>query len=228
MRVLAVAIFLFAQQAEIGQIQSWYEAGRYQEIVDQGQETANPLGTYLVASSFERLDRFDEARAVYQQLIARGAGDPWASIGRSANALVADGAAPGEQAVQEAFGGAQQAVDLLSGDPASGREAVTGSVAAIAQYQLGLVHAFREDYPGAAEAFEAARTHAPAFAYAYYLRRPGTLAPGAARPDGHRFRAFLAAGTRRARGETRGVADEERQRPSLTGVRGEAQSSTPS
>ncbi len=184
MRVLAVALFLFAQQAEIGQIQSWYEAGRYQEIVDQGQETANPLGTYLVASSFERLDRFDEARAVYQQLIARGAGDPWASIGRSANALVADGAAPGEQAVQEAFGGAQQAVDLLSGDPASGREAVTGSVAAIAQYQLGLVHAFREDYPGAAEAFEAARTHAPAFAYAYYyggqahsrLERPDLMA----------------------------------------------------
>ena len=187
MRVAAIALLLFVQPTAppgVGQIQSWYEAGRHQEIVDQGQEVANPLGLYLLGSSYERLSRFEEARAVYQRLVARGEADPWASVGRSANALAADGAAPEQQAVEQAFRGAQQAVALLSGDPASGRPAVTGRVAAIAQYQLGLVHAFRGDYSGAAEAFEAAQTHAPAFAYAYYyggqaqsrLERPDRMA----------------------------------------------------
>ena len=163
MRVLAVALVLFVQQVGVGQIQSWYEAGEYQEIAERVEQITNPMGTYLLGSSYERLDRFAEARMAYQQLSARDESDPWASIGRAAAALVADGEAPPPEAVEEAFTAAQQAVALVSGEPA-----VTGPVAAIAQYQLGLVHAFRGDNAGAAEAFEAAQENAPAFAYAYY------------------------------------------------------------
>ena len=186
MRVAAIALLLFAQPAAppgVGQIQSWYEAGRYQEIVDQAQQTANPMGIYLVASSYERLDRFDEARAMYQRLVARGGADPWALIGRSASALVG-GVAPAPEAVEEAFLAAQEAVALLDADPATGRAAANGPVATIAHYQAGLVHAFRDDYSAAAVAFEAARTHDPGFAYAYYyggqahsrLERPDQMA----------------------------------------------------
>ena len=50
MRVLAIAFFLFMQPVGVDQIQNWYQSGRYQEIVDQGQQ-ASPMGMYLLASA---------------------------------------------------------------------------------------------------------------------------------------------------------------------------------
>ena len=90
MRVFGVALVVFAVQAgtpTTGQIQTWYESGEYEEVVQGAAQQADPLVTYLAGSSYERLNRFEQARQAYQQLVDRGEADPWALIGRSAQAV---------------------------------------------------------------------------------------------------------------------------------------------
>ena len=72
-------------------VQTWFEAGQYQEVVDAAPHVPAPEAQYLAAMSHEKLDQTDEARGIYQQLVERGEDDPWALIGRSASALVTDG-----------------------------------------------------------------------------------------------------------------------------------------
>ena len=199
MRVLAIAFFLFMQPVGVDQIQNWYQSGRYQEIVDQGQQ-ASPMGMYLLASSFEKLDRFAEARAVYQQLVGRGESDPWASIGRSAAALVADGAAPAPEALEQAFSAAQQAVMLVGADPASGRPgAVSAWSRSVVPARLRRCRCGVRSCPGAG----------PSVRVRSLLRWAGALALGAARSDGDQFRALPQA---RARSRASAIADAERER----------------
>ena len=149
-------------------VQTWFEAGQYQQIVDAAPRVPAPEAQYLAAMSHEKLDQTDEARGIYQQLAERGDDDPWALIGRSARALVTDSGSPLTEAVETAFADGQRAVALLTPDPQSGLEPLTGPVATIAHYQMGIVHARRNDYAAAAAAFERVTTHAPAFAYGYY------------------------------------------------------------
>lgn len=174
MRFSAVALavfFLQAAPASLEQIQAWYEAGQHQQVVDQGEQAAAPKAQYLVASSYEKLGRIPDARRVYERLVARGEGDPWALIGRSASALLTDGGAPMPQAMETAALAAQQAVAA----------APTGPGAAVAHYQMGLVQAQRSDSAGAAVSFEQAASLDPTFAYAYYYA--GLASSRIDRPD---------------------------------------------
>ena len=170
---MTAAILFFALVAvqdappSVEQIQTWFEAGQYQQIVDTAEPVDDPKAQYFVASSYEKIDRLEEARGVYERLIAREETDPWAPIGRAASALVASGA-PTTEAVETAHLAAQQAIAALTPDDATGAAPVTGPPAAFAHYQLGIAKVRLEDYAGAAEAFELATTHDPAFAYAYY------------------------------------------------------------
>ena len=172
MRVVAIALVALGLQAippQVTQVQEWFEAGRYQQIVDVASQAPDPQAQYLVASSFDRLGQFDEARRVYSELSARGDGDPWAWIGRSASSLVTNGDAPTPQAVETAFVAAQQAVAAVTPASATADAAAPlGSGSAIAHYQMGLAQSFRNDYSGAAAAFEQATSHDSGFAYAYY------------------------------------------------------------
>ena len=172
MRVSAIALVVFALQTgptSVEQIQGWYESGQYQQVVDQAQQTPDPKAEYLLASSYEKLGRTADARGVYDRLATRGG--PWAFVGRSASALVADGQAPAAEAVETAFLAAQQAV--AAADPGSG--------SALVQYQMGLVQAQRNDSAGAAVSFERAASLDPTFAYAYYYA--GLASSRIERPD---------------------------------------------
>ena len=165
MRVAAIALVALGLQAippQVTQVQEWFEAGRYQQIVDVASQTSDPLTKYLVASSHDRLGQFEDARRVYSELAALGDADPWAWIGRSANALVTSNAeSPLPDALASAQEGAQQAVTMLTADPQN-------PALAFAQYQLGSVHAYGMDYVNAAAAFDQAAELAPSFAYAHY------------------------------------------------------------
>ena len=174
---MTAAILFFALAVQdappsVEQIQTWFEAGQYQQIIDKA-DTAEPVddpkAQYFLASSYEKLDRLDEAGGVYQRLISREATDPWAPIGRAASALLASGA-PTPEAVEAAQLAAEQAIAALTPDAAIAAEgaSMTGPPAAFAHYQMGIVKVRLEDYAGAAEAFELATTHDPALAYAYY------------------------------------------------------------
>lgn len=174
MHLSNIALVVFALQAapaSVEQIKIWYEAGLHQQVVDQGEQTTAPKAQYLLASSYEKLGRVPDARRVYERLVARGEGDPWALIGRSASALLADGGAPPPGTLEAAVLAAQQAVAA----------AATGPAAATAHYQMGLVQAQRDDYAGAAVSFEQATSLDPSFAYAYYYA--GLASSRIDRPD---------------------------------------------
>ena len=122
MCVAAIALLTLMLQAappSVWQLQQWYEAGRYQQVVDASAQAFEPQAKYLVASSYDRLGQFDDARRVYSELSARGDADPWALIGRSAHPLVSPGsAAPDPVALGEAQNAAMQAVGALNPFPA--------------------------------------------------------------------------------------------------------------
>ena len=176
MRVAAIALLTLVLQGtppQVRQLQEWFEAGRYQRVVDTASQTPDPQAKYLVASSYDRLGQVEDARRVYSELAARGDGDPWGWIGRSARALVNPGsAAPDAGALDEARTAAMQAVGTLSA-PAQGGAATTAGagsalVRAYGSYQLGHVLTFQREYGQAAETFDRAADLNPSFAYAYY------------------------------------------------------------
>ena len=198
MRVAAIALVALGLQAvppQVTQIQEWFEAGRYQQVVDVASQASDPEAQYLVASSFDRLGQYDDARRVYSELAARGDADPWGWIGRSASNLVGAAAAPSPQVMETAQAAAQQAVAMLTpvgGAPGlQATSATSGSALAVAHYQLGQIHAFRRDYEQAAAACDLAIEADPDLAYAHYfagmsyrqLRRIDMMA--------ERFEAFL-------------------------------------
>ena len=180
MWAFALSLVLVTQQVApptAAQIQQWFEAGQYERVVQEAAQLVDPLVVYLAGSSHERLDHPEEARQAYQQLIARGETDPWALIGRSASVLVTAGdAQPTPEAMESAQLVAQQAVTMLNpapgtaGVPAAQSTPVASARAtlAFAQFQLGAVHGYKENYVEAAAAFDEAATLNPAFAYAHY------------------------------------------------------------
>jgi len=169
----------------VAQIQQWYEAGQYQQIIS-APASPDPKAAYLVGTSFERLKRAGDARTAYQRLASRPASDPWGQIGRSAVALLdvpvtATGAAApapapdqagtdpatiAEQAARRAITAATPS-SATSGAPSSSPP--TNPVLAIAHYQLGLVLLRRGNQASAAESFGRASTADPGFAYAHYF-----------------------------------------------------------
>ena len=151
MMVVAFASSLLAQVSPSSPKQL-FEAGQYDQVVqavagDHARDHVAPADTYLAAQSFLKLDQPDNAKRELARLL-RLDDDAWALVGRSATALI-DGD------VDRALEAANQA-------------AATAPNAFFPHYQLGLVDAERQEWPGAAEAFERASQIDSTFAYAHY------------------------------------------------------------
>jgi tetratricopeptide (TPR) repeat protein len=136
----------FAQDA--AEVRKMYEAGRYQQVVERSSEGAAPAVVYTAAQSHQKLGANDQARESYAQLAARPEDDAWHFIGLS-----------GQQ--------------LLDGDTDGSVESARRAVAmsgglAEAHFQLGLALAKREDWGGAADAFDRAVELNPSMAYGHY------------------------------------------------------------
>ncbi len=133
---------------EAARLQKLFEAGQYQQVVDAATPAAPPETIYLAAQSQQKLGATDQAVELYGRLALRPEGDPWRLIGMSAQQL------------------AQNNVDAAL-DAARGAVAAADGMAE-AHFQLGLVLAKRQDWPGAAAAFDRASELNPSLAYAYY------------------------------------------------------------
>src|SRR3954466_14032879 len=87
--VLIVSAARCASAQSLPDLRKLYDAGQYQQAIPAAaaakvSENDQPRVTYLAAQSQQKLRHLDEARQAYGQLAARGEGDPWRDIGRSA------------------------------------------------------------------------------------------------------------------------------------------------
>ena len=158
MRAMTIAFVLVAQTAALPtaqQVQQWFEEGQDQQIVDAASAATDPQTLYLVGLSYERLERYDDARRVYQSLADRGAEDPWSLVGRAAGNLASPPAAVSAEALADADAAIQQAVTAAPD-------------MALAHYQHGVIEGHKRNYAAAADAFVKAADLDPQFAYAYY------------------------------------------------------------
>ena len=145
------------------QIQEWFEAGQYDQVITNAQNRTEPRIVYLAGFAHLRLSQLDLARQRFESLAARDVADVWAHVGRSAVLLNAPatnelGVVTPEAeaaAVDQAIASARQAVETNPG-------------LAIAHYQLGLAHSRKSEHAAAAAAFDQAVAIDPRLAYAYY------------------------------------------------------------
>jgi tetratricopeptide (TPR) repeat protein len=156
-----VAVTSPALRAQAGDGQRLFEAGQYQQVIEQATPDAPPSVVYLAGQSQQKLGATDQAIEIYGRLANRPEEDPWHFIGLSARQL-ASGDADG--ALESARHAAGMASDLPE-----------------AQYQLGLVLAKRQEWPAAAAAFDSAANLNPSNAYAHYYG--GLMHYRASRPD---------------------------------------------
>ena len=173
MKAFAVAVFLFPAAAfaqDASEVRRLFEAGQYQLAI-QSAEGASPEALYTAAQSHLKLGATEEARGTYARLAERGEGDPWHFIGLSGQQLL-------DNNTDAALASAQQAVEV-------------GGHVSEAHYQVGLVLAKRQDWRGAAEAFNRAVDLNPASAYGHYYG--GLMEYRAGRPDrmANHFEQFL-------------------------------------
>ncbi len=142
-----VMMFPLVSGALAADLESLFEAGQFQQVVDAvTPDTAAPGDLYLAAQSYDRLMQPGEARAMYERLAARE--DAWREVGHSAIALL-------EQNVGEALRTAHRATQA---EP----------MLAEAHYQHGHAQAHKGDFAAAAAAFEKAASLDAGFAYAHY------------------------------------------------------------
>lgn len=148
-----------------------FEAGRYQEAVDVAAAGADPAALFVGALSAQKLNAGDRATTFLDQLAARPAADAWHSVGLAAKQLLAGDDAAALESARRAE----------AADPALSE----------ASYTLGLVLIKRQDWRGAADAFDRASMKNPSFAHAYYYA--GVSHNRASRPDlmAARFERFL-------------------------------------
>jgi tetratricopeptide (TPR) repeat protein len=160
---------IYAQDAS--DVRRAFEAGQYQQVIDAAHPDADPGVLFAAGQSQQKLGAIDQARAAYQRLGERPEEDPWHFIGLSANQLL-------DNDTDAALASAQRAAEIADG-------------LADAHYQRGLVLAKREDWRGAAEAFDRVSQLDPMHAYAYYYA--GLMHYRASRPDlmAVRFERFL-------------------------------------
>ena len=147
---LAVVVAAASQAAaqDVSEVRRLFEAGQYAQVVEAAVPEADAAVVYAAAQSHQKLGADDPARDLYRRLAERPEGDPWRFIGMSGQALLeGQGDAALEAAVQ---------ATMVAGDLPE------------AHYQLGLVLARREDWGGAAAAFDRAAELNPAHAYAHY------------------------------------------------------------
>jgi len=148
----------FAQDA--AEVRKMFEAGQYQLAIESAGGAGSPEALYTAAQSHQKLGATDQARETYGQLAARPDGDAWHFIGLSGQQLLDDDA---------------------DGALESARQGVAAADIPEAHYQLGLVLAKRQDWRGAAEAFDRTAALSPGNAYAHYYG--GLMHYRANRPD---------------------------------------------
>ena len=142
-------------------VRRMFEAGQYQQVIESADGGASPEALYAAAQSHQKLGATDQARETYDQLAARLEDDAWHFIGLSGQQLLDD---QPDGALESARQAAEIAGDLSD-----------------AHYQIGLVLAKRQDWGGAAEAFDRAAELNPGRAYAHYYG--GLMHYRASRPD---------------------------------------------
>ncbi len=174
MKTLLVAVLVvpaLASAQDAAEVRKLYEAGQYQQVVETAGDAQAPDVIYTTAQSYQKLGAVEQARENYGELVVLSEDDPWHFIGLSAQLLIDDN-------TEAALDSAREAVSRAGGLPE-------------AHYQLGLVLAKREDWRGAAAAFDRASDLNPALAYAHYYG--GLMEYRAGRPDrmANHFEAFL-------------------------------------
>jgi tetratricopeptide (TPR) repeat protein len=166
----ALLIPAMASAQDAAQVRKMFEAGQYQRAIETAESGDSSAALYTAAQSHQKLGEAAPARATYERLAALPEDDPWHFIGLSGIQLLDDDPA--------ALDSAQQAVNMA------------GNLAE-AHYQVGLVLAKRQDWKGAADAFDRASDLNPGYAYAHYYG--GLMHYRAGRPDrmANHFEQFL-------------------------------------
>lgn len=171
-----------AQAQDSAQLQKLYESGRYQQVVDASPADAPPSVQFVAAQSHLKLGASPKALEIYRHLVELPETDPWHFVGVAGEQLLVGDETTNEREWRDrldaAIESAQRAVEM-QGDLFE------------AHYQLGLIHARRENWPDAAAAFDRAAQLNPAHGYAHYYA--GLAAYRAQRPDrmATHFEAFL-------------------------------------
>jgi tetratricopeptide (TPR) repeat protein len=171
--VLCLSLATPALAQDPAEVQRWFESGRFQQVTESASPAAPPQVRFLAGQSFQKQNATGQAVEAYQSLAALPESDAWHFVGRSAELLV-------QNQTDEALANANRAVEVNGG-------------LTEAHYQLGLVHARRQEWPAAAQAFDRAAQLDPGYAYAYYYG--GLSHYRAGRPDrmATQFELFLRA-----------------------------------
>lgn len=159
--VVLVLVPMAALAQDAGQFQRMFEAGKYQQVVENASSDAPPPVLYTAAQSHQKLGATDQALETYRRLANLPESNPWHFVGLAAQQLL-------EGQTDAALNSARRAAEM------------DGNLAA-AHYQLGLVLARRQDWRDGAEAFDRAAELDPANAYAHYYG--GLMHYRANRPD---------------------------------------------
>ncbi len=147
---LVMLLFVSSAQAPAPDVKTLFESGAYDEVVAEVDRTStqDPDKVYLAALSQQKLAKQPDAVRLLTILANRGEEDAWRAIGQSALRLNEGNLDAALAASSDAI---ELAVDLCQ-----------------AQYQHGLVLSAKQDFGGAAVAFEKAATADPRWAYAHY------------------------------------------------------------
>jgi tetratricopeptide (TPR) repeat protein len=168
--LLFILLPVAAAAQDAAEVRRMFEAGQYQQAIEAAGD-ASPESLYTAAQSHQKLGATAEARDTYGRLAARGEDDAWHFIGLSGQQLLDD-------QTDAALDSAQHAAAMAGHLPE-------------AHYQAGLVLAKRQDWRGAADAFDRAIDRNPGHAYAHYYG--GLMEYRAGRPDrmANHFEQFL-------------------------------------
>jgi tetratricopeptide (TPR) repeat protein len=162
-KLLLVALLVpcAASAQDAAAVRQLFEAGQYQQVIESAEGEAAPEALYAAAQSHQKLGATGEAGETYGRLAARPETDAWHFVGLSGQQLLNDQT---DAALQSARRAAAMAATLPD-----------------VHYQLGLVLATRQDWNGAAAAFDRAAELNPGYAYAHYYG--GLMHYRATRPD---------------------------------------------
>ena len=144
---------------DLAPLQTLFDAGKYQQVVDAVPAAPSPQALFIVAQSQLKLGSTLEALRTYRRLVALPESDAWHFIGISGEQLIVNDETTNEREwrarLEGAIESAQRGVEM--------RDNLVE-----AHYQLGLLYAHRSNWPDAADAFEHASSLNPEHAYAHY------------------------------------------------------------
>ncbi len=146
--VFVLVLGLAGTAAAQMEIRKQFESGQYQQVIEAAGGDAEPPVLYIAALSHQKAGAVDQAVGVARRLAELPEDRAWHFIGVSLASLLEDQTDPALEA-------ARRAVEMPDAPPE-------------AHYQLGLVHARRQEWREAAERFDKVSAADPTNAYAYY------------------------------------------------------------